>query len=148
MVASVSQQRRSEATDAAAPELTVNSLGAQVRTGAGASEELQRALRSAGFEEQLDKLREDVRNEFNLDKTATISAAGVTLGASVAYVLWLIRGGVLMSSYLSALPAWRVLDPLPVLGRMDDESEDDEDEDDLDAMVDANAEPATTLRGF
>jgi len=30
-------------------------------------------------------------------------------------VIWLIRGGVLLSSMLSALPAWQMLDPLPVV---------------------------------
>ena len=32
-------------------------------------------------------------------------------------MLWLARGGVLMASVMSALPAWASLDPLPVLGQ-------------------------------
>lgn len=46
-------------------------------------------------------------------------ASGVGLGAtlSIGYVVWLVRGGVLLSSVLSALPAWQLLDPLPVLTR-------------------------------
>ena len=39
----------------------------------------------------------------------------VTGGLSVGYVVWLLRGGVLVSSMLSALPAWQMVDPLPVL---------------------------------
>ena len=42
-------------------------------------------------------------------------------------MLWLVRGGVLLSSLLSSLPAWRALDPLPVLakgGRREDEEDD------------------------
>ena len=58
-------------------------------------------------------------------------------------MLWLIRGGVLMGSYLSALPAWRVLDPLPVLSRVDEEAE--EDDEALDAVTDDGGNP---LRGF
>jgi hypothetical protein len=73
----------------------------------------------------------------------TISVAGVSLGLSLVYVLWLIRGGVLMGSYLSALPAWRVLDPLPVLSRVDDEAE--EDDEALDAVAERSGNP---LRSF
>jgi hypothetical protein len=69
--------------------------------------------------------------------------AGVSLGLSLVYVLWLIRGGVLMGSYLSALPAWRVLDPLPVLSRVDDEAE--EDDEALDAVAERSGNP---LRSF
>ena len=69
--------------------------------------------------------------------------AGVSLGLSLVYVLWLIRGGVLMGSYLSALPAWRVLDPLPVLSRVDEEAE--EDDEALDAVAERSGNP---LRNF
>lgn len=36
---------------------------------------------------------------------------------SVGYVIWLIRGGALVGSMLSAMPAWQMIDPLPVLHR-------------------------------
>jgi hypothetical protein len=36
---------------------------------------------------------------------------------SVGYVVWLFRGGLLLGSLLSSLPAWHVIDPLPVLAR-------------------------------
>lgn len=46
----------------------------------------------------------------------TLSTSIVATGTlSIGYVVWLIRGGVLMSSMLSALPAWQMVDPLPVL---------------------------------
>ena len=67
----------------------------------------------------------------------------VPIALSVVYVLWLIRGGVLIGSYLSALPAWRFLDPLPVLARVSGD-EDEEDDDALDAHADKPADP---LRG-
>ena len=48
----------------------------------------------------------------------------------LATVLWLVRGGLLLTSVLSALPAWQVVDPLPVLGTMkrarDDAGADDD----------------------
>jgi hypothetical protein len=53
-------------------------------------------------------------------------------------VIWLLRGGLLLSSLLSSLPAWHVIDPMPVLarsGRHDDE-EDDGDDDPLESLFD------------
>ncbi|HMA06493.1 MAG TPA: hypothetical protein VKP68_01440, partial [Ramlibacter sp.] len=113
-----------------------------IRQGA-VLEDLQRTLRSSAFSDQLDELRSTLYEQLELDKTITISVAGVSLGLSLVYVLWLIRGGVLMGSYLSALPAWRVLDPLPVLSRVDEEAE--EDDEALDAVTDDGGNP---LRGF
>ena len=113
------------------------------RGDSSALEELQRTLRSGAFANQLDRLRTEVREELQFDRSVTISVAGVSLGLSLVYVLWLIRGGVLMGSYLSALPAWRVLDPLPVLSRVDEEA--DEDDEALDAVSERSGNP---LRGF
>jgi large repetitive protein len=61
----------------------------------------------------------------------------------VVYVLWLVRGGVLLGSYLSALPAWRLLDPLPVLAQPGEEE--DEDDEAFDREPDRGMDP---LRGF
>jgi hypothetical protein len=57
---------------------------------------------------------------------------------SIGYVTWLLPGGALLRGMLSYMPAWRSLDPLPVLehwkknqkscGRHSDTEKDDEDE--------------------
>ena len=119
-----------------------NRFNIATRSESAAMEDLQRTLRSTVFSGQLDRLRADVQEELRLDKSVTISVAGVSLGLSLVYVLWLVRGGVLMGSYLSALPAWRILDPLPVLARPDEESDDDED------LEDPGQEGRNVLRGF
>ena len=38
---------------------------------------------------------------------STGSTVAVSTGLSVGYVLWLVRGGVLLSSVLSSMPAWQ-----------------------------------------
>jgi hypothetical protein len=48
-------------------------------------------------------------------KVAAGSATIVSFGASAAYLIWLLRGGSLLSSLLSIFPAWKSMDPLPVL---------------------------------
>ena len=64
-------------------------------------------------------------------------------------MIWLIRGGVLLSSVLSSLPAWRMVDPLPVLGRLDDEDEEafeNEPDEGLDEIVEGAADGAMEER--
>jgi hypothetical protein len=103
-------------------------FGIQDRFEGGAPEDLLRTFQSASFARELDHLRNQVREELQLDKAVTISVASVSLGISFAYVLWLIRGGVLLGSYFSAMPAWRLLDPLPVLPKVEEEDEEEDDE--------------------
>jgi hypothetical protein len=107
-------------------------------------EEIQSTLRSSTFSNQLDELRGTLQEKLDLDRTITVSVAGVSLGLSLLYVAWLVRGGVLVGSYLSALPAWRVLDPLPVLSRVEEDAEQDDDEA-FDGARDAGGDP---LKGF
>jgi hypothetical protein len=126
-----------------AAEATSSRFDVSARIESRQMEELQRSLRSGTFAENLNRLREEVQENVSLEQSVTVSVAGVSLGLSLVYVLWLIRGGVLMGSYLSALPAWRILDPLPVLARPGDDEEKDEDD-----MADAQDTGRNVLRGF
>ncbi len=123
-----------------------------LRGVAATAEDVQRTLRSQVFVEEMDRAREEVRRNLNLDRTVAISAGAVTFGVSVIYVLWLIRGGVLMGSYLSAMPAWRVLDPLPVLPQAGGAAgEDDEEDGTLDNLSGERGDagdPLRSLRGY
>ena len=66
-------------------------------------------------------------------------ATGTSL--TIGYVAWLIRGGVLVSNLLTSMPAWRLLDPLPILGNVKSGGSDDDDS--LESMVSADkATPA------
>jgi hypothetical protein len=123
-------------------QLVLARLGIDSRGDALRLADLQRSLHSSGFAHQFDRMRESVREELHLDDAVTISAASVSLGLSLVYVVWLIRGGVLLGSYLSALPAWRLLDPLPVLSRVDDEEDEEE------PLEGAERGGQHTLRGF
>jgi len=70
----------------------------------------------------LDELKQETSSEAQFQDIVASSAIAVTSGLSVGYVIWLIRSGVLLSSFLSSMPAWQILDPLPVLsGKRDDD---------------------------
>ncbi len=55
------------------------------------------------------------------EKSAAAEIDSVTVGTtvvstfSVGYVLWSMRGGQLLSTFLATMPAWQIMDPLPVL---------------------------------
>jgi hypothetical protein len=94
-------------------------------------EETQRHMLEQGFER----------------RTVVASAIAATSGLSVGYVIWLVRGGVLVSSMLSALPAWQMIDPLPVVAaagvvrtRRSKSSADDAD---VERLFDEHRKPST-----
>ena len=62
-----------------------------------------------------------------IDKVVVGSTAVVSTSLSVGYVIWIFRGGSLLTAFMSALPTWSSFDPLPILGtHADDEKHDDE----------------------
>lgn len=65
----------------------------------------------------------------------TASSAGLSAGVSIGFVIWLLRGGVLLSSLLAAMPAWAALDPLPILSKSHDRSMDEDEDDSLQAIL-------------
>ena len=78
--------------------------------------------------EALDEFKQEAETEAHYYKTVVGSAIAVSTGLSVGYVVWLIRGGMLLSSVLFSMPAWQLADPLPLLAHARNEKgEDDED---------------------
>jgi hypothetical protein len=76
---------------------------------------VRRALQSARFTEELAKVRENVEQKVAIERTVVASTAAVSASLSIGYVIWMLRGGVLLSTLLASLPAWRAIDPLPIL---------------------------------
>jgi len=67
------------------------------------------------------------------------TSTGISTGLSVGYLIWLVRGGTLMGSVLSSLPAWRFVDPLPVLGSIAGDA--DKDGESLESIVENKEAP-------
>ena len=86
------------------------------------------------FITKLNDMREALVSETENTEKVIGSSLTVTAGFSVGYVVWLARSGVLLSSVLSSLPAWRFIDPLPVLAGLQGGKGDD-DEESLESMV-------------
>jgi hypothetical protein len=54
---------------------------------------------------------------------------------SVGYVVWLIRGGSLVMSFVTSLPSWTSFDPLPIVASFEEAEQVADDEDSLQSMV-------------
>ena len=88
-----------------------------------------------GFQEELDKVQDELSELAQIESTVVGSSAVVTTGLSVGYVVGLARGGMLLASLLSSMPAWRAIDPLPVLASFRDDDEDKAEDESLDSLV-------------
>jgi Cadherin-like domain len=94
---------------------------------ASVSDRLASATSSAAFIGELDRVRDSVRADEVLERNIIVSSVATGATMSVGYVLWLLRGGLLLTSLLSSLPAWRFVDPLPVMGRLQEDDDEDDD---------------------
>ena len=72
-------------------------------------------LRSEELLRRFDDLKHQMKDLGEEQRRVMASSLAITSGLSIGYVVWLVRGGVLVSSMLSALPAWQLIDPMPVL---------------------------------
>lgn len=63
--------------------------------------------------DDLERAMQERENQTRLFGRVT-SFSGVALSAG--FVMWLLRSGSLLASFLVSMPAWRRFDPLPVLG--------------------------------
>lgn len=75
-------------------------------------------------------LREQVFENMVVGSTAMVSTS-----VSVGYVVWLLRGGSLLTTFLSSLPAWQAFDPLYVLNSFEENGDENQDSESLESLV-------------
>jgi hypothetical protein len=92
------------------------------------------SLYAAPFAGALDELRDNLNVDFHFEMVAMGATFATTGSISVGYVLWMIRGGYLLGSVLSQVPAWRIVDPLQILDVLG--SDEDDDEESLESIID------------
>jgi len=97
----------------------------------------------------LDKLQNNLSGGDRKVRVIAGSATVGTLAMSLGYVYWAIRGGSILSSLISSMPAWKLVDPLPILDQMDSRArrrnaagEEEDDDETLESMVDRTAKAA------
>ena len=88
--------------------------------------------------EELDEVKSTLESVRQFEKFVVGSALGLSTTLTVGYVIWMIRGGTLLASLLAQMPAWRIVDPLPILAYLDDELNGD-DQESLESIADGNS---------
>jgi len=63
--------------------------------------------------QDLDEAMEDSEHRYRLGAETMV---GISMSLSAGIVSWVLRSGSLMASFMSVLPLWKQLDPLPILG--------------------------------
>ena len=112
-------------------------------TTAGTQQEIAaiNTLSLKNLSEHADASQADLKNAQVLSTTVLATSTTVTSSLSVGYILWLLRGGTLLASVMASLPAWRSIDPLPVLEGLTGDNEGDTET--LESMVESeDEEPA------
>ena len=69
----------------------------------------------------LDNMKRDILAELNFDDAVIGSVATVGSGLTAGYIMWAIRGGLLLSGLLAQMPAWTMIDPLLIVDRLNSE---------------------------
>jgi hypothetical protein len=88
---------------------------------------------------KLDRMQDEMKLDL-FERTLIVGVATtLTATLSVGYLLWTLRGGYLVASMLSTMPAWRWIDPLPILDGYDNSRRDKQgaeaDEESLESLV-------------
>ncbi len=67
---------------------------------------------------RLDDFHQKLETDVAVSSYSVGTVAVSSLAATAVYVLYSIKGGYLMASVLSQLPAWKFMDPLPIYDAM------------------------------
>ena len=88
------------------------------------------------FWDDLNAMDQKLGSPITRQQLAVGTALAVSTAFTAGYVVWMLRGGMLLTSLLAQMPAWRLLDPLVVLNRVSD-SDDREEQETLETIVDS-----------
>jgi hypothetical protein len=69
--------------------------------------------------QRLDAVRHEIESEMKWETLIVGTGTTLMTGLSVGYVLWTLRGSYLLASLMSSIPAWSLIDPLPILDSLE-----------------------------
>jgi hypothetical protein len=68
---------------------------------------------AVNFWQDLDNTKNSLEHSLGFDNTSFAAATSSML--TVGYLVWMVRAGALLSTFVSSMPAWQTFDPLPVI---------------------------------
>lgn len=123
---SQASSRDSSGTTENATTSSSSRMGFSLDTVTDLNWEAQSILRQANLDQTIDTIERQVQ-ETSRPASLTIGASvTATTTMTVGYVIWGIRGGILLSSVMANLPMWRLMDPMAILSASDSLTEDEE----------------------
>jgi nucleoside permease NupC len=84
------------------------------------------------FWQALNQNSERMETQSSVAEVLLGGTAAIASSITVGYLVWLIKGGQVLAAIMANLPAWQLIDPLPILNSIID---DDEDEDSLHKII-------------
>ncbi len=85
------------------------------------------------FWRSLEDNRQQMLDEARLPEVLLGGSAVLATTITAGYLIWLIKGGQIVAAVMANLPAWRLIDPLPILNSIIDD--DEEVDDSLDSII-------------
>jgi hypothetical protein len=73
---------------------------------------------TAGLQNELASVETILEDSDLFHRWMVGSAVGLTTGLTVGYVFWTVRAGYLLTGLIAQMPAWRFVDPLPILNSL------------------------------
>ena len=92
---------------------------------------------AATFLDKLDSVTSEIKHDAYANSGSVATVAGISGVLTVGYVLWLVRSGFLVASFVSTMPAWQMVDPLAVV-EYGSSNVDDVEDDALEDMIHVN----------
>ncbi|MEM7312531.1 MAG: Ig-like domain-containing protein [Planctomycetota bacterium] len=76
------------------------------------------AVDTAMLWSDLDEAQQELEEEILLERFVSGATLLATTGIAAGYIFWILRGSFLIALMASSVPAWAMVDPLPVLKAM------------------------------
>jgi len=98
----------------------------------------------------LGSVQKELTRTLDVDQQVVGASAVVSASMSIGYVIWMLRGGALLTSLFASMPAWSSIDPLPVLdspARRDGRGPGDDEDDSLSALIARGARRLQSMTG-
>ncbi len=130
-----STERDTVDTDRLALESAEVSTSTTESTAAASVNEFAYLVPGSPLWDDLDAFDDQMQDTLFFKDLVVGSALTASTGLTVGYVVWMIRGGMLLSSLIAQMPAWRLIDPLVVLSSFDDEALGEEDGDSRESLA-------------
>jgi parallel beta-helix repeat protein len=101
------------------------------------SSELAFVAQASSFWDDLDTLEQIAEQEIYFEAAEFTTIAGISTSLMAGYVVWVLRGGFLVTALLTQMPAWAMVNPLPIF---DGREQDEDDQEDLASMLESSNE--------